>query len=334
MPGMLASFAQAFAEGLDPGPPHARAAARSAPSAPSPLPVTMQLCLPAAQWDWPTDPNGSVSASLYEFVSYVPQRAVAWGAYAATAIRVSDGYSQFLTALQAGPQAASALAALTAPANQTQVLFPNGPMEMPTWTVPQSPQGFVASVAGKPGLAETIVVDLSRSDDTSAPGQALFAVGTGGAADTPVQLGGGEVKRIELHADAWGDIPVRPGPWFQGALVGLFANGPFQGGLGRDAFFGTSGILRGMMTGLRVGLNVSVVATMSPEAAMRLQNAARDKQTIRVAGFMYDAAALASRDLDGARQLSLPSSAAIRATGQPIGAATPVLVGVDVEALG
>jgi hypothetical protein len=331
---MLASFAQAFAEGFDPEPRDEPAVARSSSKPPAPLPVTMQLCLPAAEWDWPTDPNGSVSAPLYEFVSYVPQRADAWGAYAATTIRVSDGYSQFLAALEAGPQVTSALAALAAPANQTQVLFPNGPALMPTWTVPESPQGFVASVVGKPGLAATIVVDLSRSDDTAPSGQALFAVGTGGAADTPVQLGGGEVKRIELHADAWGNVPVRPGPWFQGALVGLFANGPFRGGLPRDAFFGTTGILRGMMTGLRVGLNVSVVATMSDDAAARVETAARDEQAIRVAGFMYDAAALTSRDIDGVRQLSLPSSAAIRATGQPIGAGTPVLVGVDVEALG
>lgn len=333
MPGMMDSFAQAFAEGLGPLPQPKRAAVQGAAKPPAPLPVTMQLCLPAADWDWPTDPNGSVSASLYEFVSYVPQRAAGWGAYAATTTRVSDSYSAFLGALEGGPQIASALAALAAAANQTQVLFPNGPAQMPTWTVPQNPQGFVASVAGKPGLASTIVVDLSGSGG-AAPGQALFAVGTGGAADASVQLGAGEVKQVELHADAWGNIPVRPGPWFQGALVGLYSNGPFRSALPRGAFFGPTGILRGMMSGLRVGLNVSVVATMSQEAAAQVEDAARDEPAIRVGGFLYDAAALAVADTGGMRQLTLPSSAAIDAAGQPIGAATPILVGVDVAALG
>ena len=68
---------------------------------------------------------------------------------------------------------------------------------------------------------------------------------------------------------------MRPGPWFQGALVGLFANGPFQGGLAPAAFFGASGILRGLMTGLRVGLNVSVVATLARRGYLA-QVASRD----------------------------------------------------------
>ena len=100
MPGMMDSFAQAFAEGLGPLPRVKRAAVQGAAKPPAPLPVTMQLCLPAADWDWPTDPNGSVSAALYEFVSYVPQRAAGWGAYAATTTRVSDSYSAFLGALE------------------------------------------------------------------------------------------------------------------------------------------------------------------------------------------------------------------------------------------
>ena len=143
------------------------------------------------------------------------------------------------------------------------------------------------------------------------------------------------MTRVELHADAWGNIPVRPGPWFQGALVGLYSNGPFRSALPRGAFFGPTGILRGMMSGLRVGLNVSVVATMSQEAAAQVEDAARDEPAIRVGGFLYDAAALAVADAAGGmRQLTLPFSAAIDAAGQPIGAATPVLVGVDVAALG
>ena len=89
-----------------------------------------------------------------------------------------------------------------------------------------------------------------------------------------------------------------------------------------------------MMSGLRVGLNVSVVATMSQEAAAQVEDAARDEPAIRVGGFLYDAAALAATDAGGMRQLTLPSSAAIDATGAPIGPATPVLVGVDVAALG
>ncbi|WP_157764662.1 hypothetical protein [Rhodobacter sp. CZR27] len=344
---MLSSFAQGLADGLA-GPPHldpdvpgqrwARPVGHAAPSGPpagpAPLAVAMQVCLPASLWDWPSDSLGSVSAKLYEFVSYVPERPDDWGAYGATTDRVSDAYGLFLSALQPNATVQAAQAALAEPANQTQVQFPNGPMMMPNWTVTETPSQFVSNVAGRPDLASTIVVDLAGTSDGATSGKALFSIGRNGSAGTPVGLGKGDVRQLRLHADAWGNIPVRPGGWFNGALVGVFADGPYQAGFSRDKFFGKTGVLRGMISGLRVGLNVSVVATMSKSAASRMQTAARTGTAIRVGGLGYDAAALTVSEADGLSEVRLPATAGLSELGTPIGTETPVLVGVDVTALG
>jgi hypothetical protein len=347
MVGMLDCFSQGLAKSLEEpiqlaggarrnqwAPPVARRASAQALVTSASLPVSMQVCLPASLWDWPDDPLGSVSAKLYEFVSYVPERPDDWGAYAATTDRLSDAYSLFLSALRQSAAVQNAQAAIALPANQTQVQFPNGPRMMPDWIVTESPSRFVNNVAGKPDLASTIVVDLSGSDDSAGSGQALFSIARSDARSIPIHAGKGGVQQIKLHADAWGNIPVRPGAWFNGALVRLLGGGPYQTGFSREKFFGNTGILRGMMSGLRVGLNVSVVATMSKNAAKELQNVAATGTIIRVGGLGYDARVLSATESNGMSEVRLPASSGLLENGKPIAANTPVLVGVDISALG
>lgn len=347
MVGMLDCFAQGFAKSLEGpiqlvggarsyhwAPPVGRRASAQALMKPDSLPVSMQVCLPASLWDWPDDPLGSVSAKLYEFVSYVPEHPDNWGAYTATTDRLSDAYSLFLSALPQSVAVQNAQAALALPANQVQVQFPNGPRMMPDWIVTESPSGFVNNVAGKPDLASTIVIDLSGSDDSAGSGQALFSIARSKATSVPIHVGKGGVQQIKLHADAWGNIPVRPGAWFNGALVRLLGGGPYQTGFSRDKFFGNTGILRGMISGLRVGLNVSVVATMSEHAAKKLKDVAATGAIIRVGGLGYDARVLSATETNGIAELRLPASSGLLENGKPISANTPVLVGVDVSELG
>ena len=339
---MLMSFAQALARQLPPLPPLEGGAPaqtwappigppipRAAPGEIAPLPVAMQVCLPAQLWNWPDDSPGSVSSVLYEFCSWVPELSSDWGRYEPSSQRLADAYALFLSALTPGPAVSGAQEALTAPANLTQVIYPNGSMMMPAWIVTQKWRDFVNGAAGRPDLAATIVVDLTGGDDDAA----LFSVGKGAAQTTPVPLAAGQVRRVEFHADAWDNVPVRPAAWFNGALVGLYSGGPFAGGLTRDRFFGPQGILRAMMTGLRVGLNVSVVATMSETGAAQVQDAARTGEAIRVVGLDYRADAMTVSEQGGMHQVRLPSSAAISAAGK-VTASTPMIVGVDVSGLG
>jgi hypothetical protein len=278
-------------------------------------------------------PIGTSSAALYEFCSYIPQQPSAFGPFQPSSQRLSESYALFLSALAPSQQVSLAQAALDAPANQTQVQYPNGAMKMPTWIATEDAQAFVASVSGKPGLGSTIRVDLSGGDDSSPSGPTLFSVSRPGGENVPIRLAAGEVRQLELRADAWGDIPLHPAAWFNGSLVRLFSGGPFVSGFTSDKFFGSNGILRGLLTGLRVGLNVSVVATVSDAAAAELQKAAPAGAAIRVAGLGFAAESVGATEANGISQLNLPSVAALSPAGLPIPASTPVIVGVDVAAL-
>ncbi len=325
MVGMLTSFARALSQ------------SEPSLSTTAAVPVAMQVCVPAPLWDWPTDSIGSCSSAFYEFCSWIPKQPTNWGPFQPSAHRLSESYQLFLSALQPPPQLDSQVAearnALAAEANLTKVLYPNGPMKMPAWIITQSAQAFSDSNAGRPGLGETIVVDLSGNDDNSNSGQTLFSAVQRNAAKVPVRLGAGEVQKLELRADAWGDIPLHPGAWFNASLVSLLSNGPFAGPFNRDQFFGNQGILRGLLTGLRVGLNVSVVATMSDAAAAEFRKAAPAGSTIMVAGLGFAAEQVNVTEKDGITKLTLPSSAALSPSGKRVAANTPVIVGVDVASL-
>ncbi|MGB6230331.1 MAG: hypothetical protein WBF53_09425 [Litorimonas sp.] len=296
----------------------------------APLPVSMQLCLPSPLWDWPADAPGSMSARAYEFCSYAAKRPGEWGRYEASSQRLSDAYALFLSALAPSSMATAAQAALTDATNLTQVNYGNGPKMMPDWMITQSPDAFVAASVGKPGLAATIVVDLTRPRGTG-PQEPLFSVGKGAAA-APIMLAAGAVTRLELHADAWADVAVRPGAWFDGALVRLLSRGPFQGGLTFDSFFGPAGILRGMVTGLQVGLNVTVVATLDGRAASAIQREVAGRRPVAVAGFVYDAAGLEASTADGMETLTFPAASMVSETGTPA-ANVPMIVGVGISTI-
>jgi hypothetical protein len=90
-----------------------------------------------------------------------------------------------------------------------------------------------------------------------------------------------------------------------------------------------------MITGIRVGLNVSVVSSMAKAMAVRLRETAAKDGVVRVAGLSYAAKDLSFVPDTSAEteHVSFAATAAVSADGSTVPPNTPVIVGVEVAAL-
>jgi len=276
-----------------------------------PPPQNTQMIIPTIPWDWPNDPNGSAYPRSYEFYSWMPESATPNAPYAASAIRFSDGYRSFLESLPSDPMVQRALADFQNPVNQVKILG-GFPEQKPAWRIAQYPSEFIASVTGRSSSGYTIRVPLAQSGDqmTNAESTLFAAVLSNNSSDPvrPIGFACGEAQSIDIHADAWGAIPIRPGGWYDSALPKMMQSGPFASGLSSESFFGPSGVLRCLLTGLFVGFNVSVEASVTPALAGRLQEEMKDANALRVAGFESTTTKIAIKATDGAGAADLSFS--------------------------
>ena len=276
-----------------------------------PPPQSTQMVVPTIPWDWPDDSNGSAYPQSYEFYSWMPESATPNVPYAASAIRFSDGYRSFLQALLPAPMAQQALNEFEKQQNQVAIIG-GFSVQKPAWRVAQYPRQFIASVSGKPPSGYTIRVPLAQlGDPTVKNDSTLFAAVLSTNSSDPVRpivFACGETQSIDIHADAWGVIPIRPGGWYNSALPKMMQFGPFTPGLSPESFFGPTGVLRCLLTGLFVGFNVTVEASVTPALAGRLQEEMKDANALRVAGFESTTTKIAIKTTDGADAADLSFS--------------------------
>jgi hypothetical protein len=293
------------------------------------VPARLQLLLPSSPWDWPTDANGTSSAALYEFCSWMPASAGLGEPYTPSTTRFSDGYRAFLNCLQSDPWTSQALATFTNAAYYTTVLYAQAPQQpMPAWNVAEFPQAWLAGVSGGSSTAGTIRVPLPAVGEPngSPPNATCFGVVASDGRGTPLPLGSGQGQFVDIHADAWGMITIRPAGWYDGALVTAKASGPYSTA-GPSAFFGADGALRNLLTGMCVALHPTVTASVTPAFAARLQRAQSPATSVRVGGLLFES-------LEVSNDTAHPGGLA-RLTASSL--ATPsdaVIVGVTVAALG
>lgn len=254
----------------------------------TPVLAGMQLLLPSTPWDWPTDPNGTSSAALYDFCSWTPASAPP-GPYEPSTTRFSDGYRLFLRCLQPDALTADALTAFGDERFYTTVLYAeSGQPAMPAWNVSQFPQAWIAGVGSGSSTAGTIHVPLPEDGEPAdaAPGSTCFAVVPAGGTATPVPLRAGAGQFLDIHADAWGLVSIRPAGWYDGALVAVKRAGPYATG-DRDVFFGDGGGLRNLLTGMYVALRPTVTASVAPSFADALRHPVASGAQVRIGGLTF-----------------------------------------------
>lgn len=288
----------------------------------------MQLLLPSTPWDWPTDSNGTSSAALYDFCSWTPSSASLSDPYVPSTTRFSDGYRLFLCCLQPDGLTAAALTSFGDTRFYTTVLYAeSGQPSMPAWNVSQFPQAWIASVGSGSSTAGTIQVPLPEQGESvdAAPGTTCFAVVLPGGADTPLPLSAGAGQFLDIHADAWGLVSIRPAGWYDGALVAVKRGGPYATG-DRNMFFGDGGVLRNLLTGMYVALRPTVTASVTPSFADALRQQVSSGAQIRIGSLMFT-----SVDVGGAgRPASSPATSVVASSA----ASDAVIIGVTVASLG
>lgn len=290
----------------------------------------MQLLLPSSPWDWPTDSNGTSSPALYDFCSWMPASASPSDAYAASSARFSDGYHLFLRCLGPDPLTADALAAFADAQFYTTVLYAESKQpQMPAWNVSQFPQAWLAAVSGGSSTAGTVHVALPEAGEQAdaAPGSTCFAAIAPGGAQTPVPLGPGPGQFVDIHADAWGVISIRPAGWYDGAIALLKRAGPYATGA-TSTFFGADGVMRNLLTGMYVALSPTVTASVTPSFAAALRQNLSPGGSVRIGGLVFDSVEV----VGGPDDPSPPGRlASVTASSTPSDA---VIIGVTVASLG
>lgn len=327
---LTAGLASAFAPAPRPGP------------SPGPVgdaaPANLQMMVPSALWNWPVDPLGTSSQALYEFCSWMPVSASISQEYAVSPYRFSDSYKRFLQTIPNTPAVNVALAQLAASANQTLVQYQNGPQCMPTWIVDGNPPAFLASVAGQSGMGQTIRIELKTASDLQHTGQPSLLAGIArgaAAAARPITFSQGQVTYVDIYADAWGTIAIRPAGWYDGTTIKLWSSQLSDPE--RQIFFGSGGILCCLLTNMYVGLNVSVTVEAAPPVVQQIVANADKKNLVRVAGFTFDPQKLAIAAPAGGgneQTIHFPAAAAVTPAAAPVGSSTPLIVGVSAVALG
>lgn len=302
---------------------------RTTHSAATSMTSTMQLLIPATSWNWPTDTNGTSSGALYDFCSWMPESASAAQPFTPSTIRFSDGYQQFLNDLRIDGSITHALEKFSDDTYYTTVLYAeSGQPRQPAWNISQFPQAWLADVSGDPSTGGTIHVTLPTAGEPGVPADTTcFGLVAPDGADRPAPLSAGPGQSVDIHADAWGQISVRPAGWYDGAFLALRSGGPFNPGITADQFFGPNGLLRNMLTGLCVALNPTVTASVTADFATRLRGAREAGSSLRVGGIRFDSFQVGTR-VD-------PRNGTVQLTASPTSNSPhPVIVGAIVRRVG
>jgi hypothetical protein len=166
---------------------------------------------------------GITPPDAYDFCDYMPVSA-AGKTYVRSSRSFSSMYAAFLQLLESdSPALAAAIRTNTMPPFDVNAAIPPGWTRVnylasgltirPAWTIPVYPFDWLGSVV-RTGMNMEVA-------NTST------IISAGGSQNS---LGPQEVSKFGFSAEAWGAIPITPGPWFDSSFIALAraTDGPWK----------------------------------------------------------------------------------------------------------
>jgi len=305
----------------------------------------IQLLVPAMAWDWESTVTGITPREQYQFSDHMPQSCAPHVQFASSSASFSENYKAFLNVLAPNFQPENILkdaesklkppdskpADSLTPTGWTKVKDGSGLLRwQPDWIVSQTPRDWIARVATKGGNSGTIKLNMTvspGSNDTSG-GEQLLKFQSDDGKWQSITLKSGQVKNIEISAEAWDRIPVYPGEWYSSAIIGFGRNGPFRYGYESSQFFGNKGLLSCRVSEL--------VVAYKPKFKMDVDDSFLGKHNqkllkaieLQVAGFAF------KKSANGSAGVLIHSEKTIVGTTQYSASSTsstPLIVGVIIE---
>ncbi|WP_430408451.1 hypothetical protein [Kordia sp.] len=184
-----------------------------------------QLCLPAISWYWKPNPIGQISYEQFQFSDTAPLSVASDVLFTSSGNSVSENYRTFLYVLKKNENFPyktllnELLKKNEAPESYAdgwiQVLI-NGSLEWkPDWIFSDSVYSWKQKVQeGTIDNSGTIKVALRKGDNLSN----IFMLDN----DTHKSFEFiSQFETVEVYADAWGIISIRPGSWFNNSILKL-----------------------------------------------------------------------------------------------------------------
>ena len=94
---------------------------------------------------------------------------------------------------------------------------------------------------------------------------------------------------------------------------------------GADAFFGANGVLRNLLTGILVALRPTIVASVAPALAARLQRAVVPDTSLRIGGLSFAELQVSPPSQAGGPALLTATSATVPSDAVIVGATVATL---------
>lgn len=270
--------------------------AAAAPAAAAPAPVTgmNQIILPAITWDWPVATAGSISQEQFQFSDTIPQSVQKATEYAPSAGSFSVNYRTFLEFIDAGKfpvpallnraksaisePAGSAAGSTNVPPGWTRVTRVGIQRWAPIWTLSRSAFDWTSKVlSGAISNPGSFVVDLRN---TAGGDEVLTRTITGTGATGPVPGADGVFRQVTISAEAWGQISIHPGSWFDSSMLALGRNYVPDA----DTFFGPAGLLRGRVSAFLVAYKAEFDFAPEKPVDAQLANVLNQRDDIRAFG--------------------------------------------------
>lgn len=232
-------------------------------------PDDVHLLVPAESWDWEVMPTGETPAAQIGFCDTMPASCTPGSQYAASSDSFSDAYATFLDLLvdfTPANRLAAAQARVAPPPGD-----PASSVSPPGWTKTEDGAGMlrwaldwiVPTTPSEWMIEEAAGGSATRTFQPGAPASVQLLDAAGDVTDTVATA---PAEPLSMSGSGWSRVPVYPGSWYSGSVVGLGQDGPFAGGRKPDAVVGPAGILRCRVAELIVAEQVSVTATLASAA--------------------------------------------------------------------
>ncbi|WP_298421038.1 hypothetical protein [uncultured Kordia sp.] len=186
-----------------------------------------QLCSPAIIWDWKVNPIGQISYHQFQLSDTAPLSSKSEVLFISSGTSISEAFRTFLNILKANKdfplkaELEKLIAKNTPPEayddGWTKVLM-NGNLEWkPDWIFSESVYSWKQKVAaGTIHNSGTIKVKLHKEDNLSS----IFMLDDDATKSSEFIS---QFETVEVYADAWGLIFIRPGSWFSSSILKLGA---------------------------------------------------------------------------------------------------------------
>ncbi len=229
-------------------------AKRKAVFQPVPLTTATQIVTPAIVWDWPTATSGSLNFEQIQLSDMMPQSMTAGDEYATSSDSYSGNYRAFLECIDVDKFPASSILENA----KEMIKKPTGSPSSsqckegwtmvrkagifrwtPIWSLSDTAQHWTSKVkSGVISNAGSFSLNLRQHTNPI----------VGVRENKRETIKQPDFKKVTISAEAWGQIIISPGAWYNSSLVKLgkpCVKDP-------DVFFGENGLLRGRVASFLV----------------------------------------------------------------------------------